>query len=54
MIKVLIFSIVVSWLICWGLIVFKHFHQHVTTDHVGSGPQKMHHGATPRIGGVPV
>ncbi|WP_222613197.1 MraY family glycosyltransferase [Undibacterium jejuense] len=43
-----------SWLLCFGLIIFKHAHQHFTTDHVGSGPQKMHHDATPRIGGVPI
>ena len=51
---VLFVSLVISWVICFGLILFKNVHQKFSTDHVGSGPQKMHHGATPRIGGLPV
>ncbi|MFZ6755158.1 MraY family glycosyltransferase [Undibacterium sp. Dicai25W] len=54
MIKILFGAFFVSWVGCFALILFKHAHQHLTTDHVGSGPQKMHHGATPRIGGVPI
>lgn len=54
MVKVLFVSLVVSWATCCGLILFKHVHQKFSADHVGSGPQKMHHGATPRIGGLPV
>lgn len=54
MIKVLSASLVVSWLICFALILFKHTHQHISSDHVDSGPQKIHHGATPRIGGLPI
>ena len=54
MIKVLSAALGFSWLLCFGLILFKHVHQHLTSDHVGSGPQKMHYGATPRIGGVPI
>ena len=54
MIIVLMLAVVVSWLVCFLLIFFKHFHQKFTSDHVGSGPQKMHHGAMPRIGGLPI
>jgi UDP-GlcNAc:undecaprenyl-phosphate GlcNAc-1-phosphate transferase len=54
MFKIAFAAIAVSWLLCFGLIFFKHVHQHLTADHAGSGPQKMHLGATPRIGGVPV
>ncbi|MCU6433889.1 glycosyl transferase [Undibacterium sp. Jales W-56] len=54
MIEVLSVSLAASWFICFGLILFKHAHQHISSDHVGSGPQKMHHGATPRIGGLPI
>lgn len=54
MIKILSAAIVVSWMICLGLILFKHVHLHYSSDHVGSGPQKIHHGATPRIGGLAI
>jgi UDP-GlcNAc:undecaprenyl-phosphate GlcNAc-1-phosphate transferase len=54
MIQVLSASFVVSWFVCFGLILFKHHHQHLSSDHVDSGPQKIHHGATPRIGGLPI
>lgn len=54
MIQVLFVSLIISWLICFTLILFKDKHKHVSSDHVGSGPQKMHHGATPRIGGLPI
>lgn len=54
MIQVFSSSLVVSWLICFSLILFKHKHQHVSSDYIDSGPQKIHHGATPRIGGVPI
>lgn len=54
MIKVLSAAMVVSWIICFGLILFKHAHQHISSDYEDSGPQKIHHGATPRIGGLPI
>jgi UDP-N-acetylmuramyl pentapeptide phosphotransferase/UDP-N-acetylglucosamine-1-phosphate transferase len=53
-IQVLFISFIISWLVCCVLILFKHYHQHITSDHVDSGPQKIHHGATPRIGGLPI
>lgn len=54
MIKILSAALIVSWMVCFALILFKHAHQHISSDHVDSGPQKIHHGATPRIGGVPI
>lgn len=54
MIAVIFVSLVISWMVCFGLILFKHVHHNFSIDHGGAGPQKMHHGATPRIGGLPV
>lgn len=54
MITILSAAMVVSWVICFGLILFKHAHQHISSDYEDSGPQKFHRGATPRIGGVPI
>lgn len=49
-----ILTLLVSFLICYLLVNFQHIHAHISTDHVASGPQKMHASATPRIGGLPV
>ena len=54
MIKIVSAAMVVSWALCFALILFKHVHEHFSSDFVDSGPQKMHHGATPRIGGFPL
>ncbi len=42
----------VSWLVCWLIIKYEHVHGHLTRDGVGTGPQKIHHHPTPRIGGL--
>ena len=49
-----ILTLIVSFLTCYLLVNFQHIHAHISTDHVASGPQKMHASATPRIGGLPV
>jgi len=54
MLTVFFASLSVSWLICLILILFKHVHQHVSSDHINSGPQKIHHSSTPRIGGLAI
>lgn len=51
---ILFIAAVVSWSVCFLLIYYKHAHHKFSADQSGSGPQKMHHGATPRIGGVPI
>jgi UDP-GlcNAc:undecaprenyl-phosphate/decaprenyl-phosphate GlcNAc-1-phosphate transferase len=36
------------------LVITKNWHSHFTSDHAGSGPQKLHDGAVPRIGGIAI
>ena len=36
------------------LVVTKKWHGHFSSDHAGSGPQKLHTGAVPRVGGIAV
>lgn len=47
-------TLLVSFISCYFLIAFQGFHSHISSDHVASGPQKMHARATPRIGGIPI
>ena len=54
MISGFLVSFALSWFSCFVLLYFKQFHQHVSSDEIASGPQKIHHFATPRIGGVPI
>jgi len=42
----------VSCLSCYLLIRYKHLHIHLSQDPVGTGPQKVHAVAQPRIGGI--
>lgn len=48
----LVLSGVVSCLGCYLLIRYKYLHLHLSHDPVGSGPQKFHAVAQPRIGGI--
>ncbi|MCX7178802.1 MAG: glycosyltransferase, partial [Proteobacteria bacterium] len=48
----LVLSGVVSCLGCYLLIRYRHLHLHLSQDPVGSGPQKFHAIAQPRIGGI--
>ena len=43
---------IVSCLGCYLLIRYRHLHLHLSQDPVGSGPQKFHAVAAPRIGGI--
>ena len=36
------------------LVVSKKWHGRISFDHAGSGPQKLHDGAVPRVGGVAI
>ena len=47
-------AFVVSAAVAWLLVHTRDLHLHLTGDHPGSGPQKMHADATPRIGGTAV
>ncbi|MDW7972290.1 MAG: glycosyltransferase [Thermodesulfovibrio sp.] len=44
----------VSLLICFLIIRYRHLHSHITSDPVKGGPQKFHIKSTPRIGGLAV
>ena len=48
----LVLSGIVSGLACYLLIRYKHLHLHLSEDPVGTGPQKFHAVAAPRIGGI--
>ena len=54
MISGFLVSFALCWFSCFVLLYFKRFHQHVSSDEIASGPQKIHHFATPRIGGLPI
>jgi UDP-GlcNAc:undecaprenyl-phosphate/decaprenyl-phosphate GlcNAc-1-phosphate transferase len=54
MISIFTTSLLVSFSACFILVSFKKIHAHISSDHVNSGPQKFHHAATPRIGGIPI
>ncbi len=43
-----------SLVFCYLLIKTNHIHGKFSNDHVGSGPQKTHNQATPRIGGLAI
>ena len=47
-------AVVVSLFVALLLVVTKKWHELYSADHAGSGPQKMHVGAVPRIGGVAI
>ncbi len=51
-VSLVITSGICSCLICWLVLWSSHLHEHLTHDHVNSGPQKMHTEPTPRIGGL--
>lgn len=50
----IVFSVAVLASLLTGvfLVVTKQWHSNFTSDHAGSGPQKLHVGAVPRIGGI--
>ena len=52
MLLILLASLAGSLLATLGLIASAHRHAHLSADHDLSGPQKMHHEAVPRVGGV--
>ena len=41
-----------SLLLILGFIRYKHLHEHFSGDHDLNGPQKIHQGSVPRIGGL--
>ena len=45
-------SAMVSCLGCYLLVRYQHLHLHLSQDPIGSGPQKFHAFAAPRIGGI--
>ena len=47
-------AVIVSLFSAVLLVVTKKLHERYSADHAGSGPQKMHVGAVPRIGGVAI
>jgi len=51
---VLLFSSLVSFLLCGVLVYSKDWHLRFSGDHDLSGPQKFHQASTPRIGGVAI
>lgn len=54
MLLILLISLSASCIICAGLVLFQDLHVSISADVAGSGPQKMHLGATPRIGGLAI
>lgn len=52
MVTTLITALVISALVTYALIASKEHHEHITGDTQGSGPQKIHDGNVPRIGGI--
>lgn len=54
MLSIFGFSAGISVLFCFFLILWKHKHERFTADHTDAGPQKFHHAATPRVGGLSI
>ncbi len=48
----LILSFLISLAVTLVLIRYQHLHEHVSSDHDLSGPQKFHTNVVPRIGGI--
>lgn len=47
-------AVIVSLLTAMLLVVTSKWHGRFSSDHAGSGPQKLHTGAVPRVGGVAI
>lgn len=47
-------AVVASLCAALALVVTRNWHVRYSADHAGSGPQKMHIGSVPRIGGVAI
>ena len=54
MVATLAIAIFVSLITAAMLVMTKKWHGHYSSDHAGSGPQKLHTGAVPRVGGVAI
>ncbi len=50
----LILSFLISLIVTLTLIRYQHLHEHISSDHDLSGPQKFHTKAVPRIGGISI
>ncbi len=48
----LILSFLISLVVTLTLIRYQHLHEHISSDHDLSGPQKFHTKVVPRIGGI--
>ncbi len=48
----LILSFLISLIVTLTLIRYQHLHEHISSDHDLSGPQKFHTKVVPRIGGI--
>ena len=48
----LLISTLISFIVIFVIIHYKHYHLHITNDYDRLGPQKFHTQATPRIGGI--
>ena len=49
-----VIAILASLLTAMLLVVTKKWHGRFSSDHAGSGPQKLHSGAVPRVGGIAI
>lgn len=47
-------AVLVSLFVAVLLVATKRWHSRYSADHAGSGPQKMHVGSVPRIGGIAI
>ena len=47
-------AVLVSLFTAVLLVVTKKWHGRFSSDHPGSGPQKLHTGAVPRVGGIAI